>query len=238
MPDLHVVPHQSTPITAMPRLIDPLGPLNSFVQGVRSKIRIAVSKNGRGVSIRTVTDHGLDRPINYLKLGELSGVYFTLTEDRDVGFLYYHKALRVSSKLRFVPAEALAYRFVSGLGHHGVLAPVFWDSMLPRFKLVLTDSQYTEEGKRWWYSQYSLAARNPARYGILVADPKMGLWGTMNPRTFDENAEAYWGTEEFFERFRFAIYLKSYEEDILRTLVSKSDFRLKNAPVRVIRDVS
>jgi hypothetical protein len=215
--DIKLLPH--TMVTAMPRVIDPITKDHSFVSSLKERIELAL-RGGREPISKVMVG---SRPLNQIKFGANSGAYFSLTTDSEVGFLYYYKALRTSTRLRFQPAEALAFRFSRGQGQHGFVGPVFWDLILPEFKLVLSDAQYTDRGKDWWYAQYDQAASQPSKYGILVADVKLGLWGFLNPKDFNEDAEAYWGSESTYERFRFGIYLKQFEKDIQDNLLSRTD---------------
>jgi hypothetical protein len=58
-----------------------------------------------------------------------------------------------------------------------------------------------------------------------VADVKKGIWGFLSPKDFNEDAEAYWGSESVYERFRFGIYLKSFEKEIRDNLLSGYDLK-------------
>jgi hypothetical protein len=104
-------------------------------------------------------------------------------------------------------AESLAFRWEEDFTSSGLLRPIFYDILLPKKKVVVTDAEYTSDGKKWWKSQYNEALRNPHKYGLLLVEGSDAK--EISPENFHARQSDYWGDSDVFSKFRFGIFLRS-----------------------------
>jgi hypothetical protein len=139
-----------------------------------------------------------------------TGMYFTL-RDGQINFLHVWK--KVSLKGCPQATEALAFRFGSRVLDF-TLKEIFFEHLLPRFKLVFSDVEYTEDGKRWFEGQYGSAFTYPAKFDIYLLDLDTDIFAAVDRekgRTATEfvtSLQKYWRSSELYKRYRFAIKLK------------------------------
>lgn len=186
-------------VLAMPRNIGPVKSSDPHVQYVREKAQQAFNTQAPGLS-SSPSIPGLW----YLKSSDHSGVFFTLLKGR-VNFVYSHDPLVLNGSVH--AAESLAFRWEPDLESSGILRPIFYDILLPSKHVVITDAEYSDDGKKWWKAQYNEAARNLTKYGLLLAEGanvrEIGV------EEFKSTQAGYWGDSEEFSRYRFGIFLRS-----------------------------
>lgn len=190
--------------TAMPMLI-PQDQLNmKYVETWRKRAEYALRRNS--VTKVKLTTHPI--PLYLYKRSTNSGVWFASTDGQSVDYLYAYQQLKVSNHPR--AAEALAYLFNPDV--RGLTREVFFDFLLPDRKFVVTDSMYTEDGKRWFEAQYMLALSHPEAYTVYAVDLKSNsLKSIFSKEEFHQLQPKFWGRSVTHQKLRFAIEVKPKE---------------------------
>ena len=143
-----------------------------------------------------LTDSSLD--FYHYEKSSMTGVFFA-AHDGKIAYLYSYTKCKVAENVK--AAEALAYVFDPEA--RGIMKQVFFDHLLPHLKFVVTDYLYTPQGKAWFEAEYNTAfARGHTVYAI---DLQKGITVKVDKAAFKTLQPLYWGTEDSFRRYRFAI---------------------------------
>jgi hypothetical protein len=102
---------------------------------------------------------------------------------------------------------------VSGLAVHTIDLPreIFFNHLLPKFDGMISDTEQTDDGKRFWLNAVRFALSHPEKYGIRVFNhlrkPAQFLEIT-NAEDWAEVVDNLWGTTDVFKKITIGIYLK------------------------------
>jgi hypothetical protein len=198
-------------ITAMPELLNKrLTIHHEFVIKFRKYAENAI-RHKKNSSKLKLLDEVRGVKLYSFEVNQESGIYFTSILPGEVHYMHVWSKVDVVGLSH--SAEALAFRFGPRVAAIG-MKEVFFDYLLPRFKVVFSDVEYTDDGKRWFEGQYSAAYQSSA-YTILLADHELGTVVDLKSQKekhslteFMFSLERYWGSSELYKRYRFAIKLK------------------------------
>ena len=185
-------------LRAMPRLIKPGDLTKSFIEYVRTNVQHLFDAKDSIVKAHPL--NGVNGQLFSVFYTPTQGTWFTVDSKGAVEFVYYFQSFKLDS---VVASEALAYRW--GYEVPFVLKDVFFVHMLPSLKFIITDSEYTPSGARWFRNQYAFAFANPEKYKVYVVDTQTGKFTQIQRQVFGQNLKSWWGRGERFTRWRFAI---------------------------------
>lgn len=191
-------------LQAMPQLI-PQGELNmAYVNKWRKLATDAKKRGSVKAHLLSPSDELNPTVLYHYKKSGSSGVWFFWDNvNQVVTYLYAYTSISLAQKPR--ACEALAYLFDTSV--RGFTKEVFFDYLLPDQKFVVTDSQYTPDGKRWFEAEYAFAFRSKLKVYALDLTKKEIELTLIDSKTFRELQELYWGEDDLHQQYRFAIEL-------------------------------
>jgi hypothetical protein len=198
----------------MPQIISPIYASDSFV----AQKRLEAHRVYNGLRPYKTLTLNSGRKVFWSSTSKTTGLYFTVSPKGSISSLHFYQSLRVPGQPSGFAAEALAFKFESGIHSSGINLDLFYSHLIHNQRIVLTDAEYTPDGRSYWDVQYALAASKPQEFGILVVDCSINHWWLVSPSVFESTHESYWGDSDKFKRYRFGIYLKSHEDHIVNSL--------------------
>jgi hypothetical protein len=149
---------------------------------------------------------------------QTEGFTYFFVLNQEVSFVYYFSHVKVFGVRRRFVAESLAFRYLDDDASYGALSPIFHNHVIHSAKIILSDAEYSEDGKRWWKANIAQITDDPARFGILLVDTHTSSWWLLSNAEYKKYSPSYWGNQAIFQRYRFGIYLKENEPEIRQTL--------------------
>jgi len=183
-------------VLAMPQLI-PQNELNqSFVRKWRSLAEKALIQkpNMPWFQMLDSEDH-----IFLFKRNASSGVFFVSNDHKKVEYIHVYENVTVKGHRK--AAEALLYNF--GATTKKLSDEIFFEWMLPEFKFIVTDGTYTPSGQSWFVHQYAQAFARGLK--VWLIDLAKDISKQIDKEYFDTYQFVHWGSEENFQKIRFAI---------------------------------
>ena len=185
-------------VTAMPQLIPQSELTIKYIDYWKQEALSAY----RNKSLTPIALKERDLAFYHYKKSALNGVLFVMSLDNtEIAYLYAYEKCTVAGKPK--AAEALAYTFK--MEARGLMKEVFFDHLLPYVGFIVTDSMYTPDGKKWFEAEYATAFDR--KHKVYSIDLSTNAVSEVDRADFHKVVPLYWGTEEEFQKYRFAIEL-------------------------------
>lgn len=149
---------------------------------------------------------------NLLKSGDDHNGYYIFIKEDVIYYFVRYKSLSYSnlSNNRMM-RQVLVQRFNSSTASVGIPKIVFFDYLLPTFGTIVTDTEQTADGKRFWMSAVVEALNNPSKYEVYIFDRsnvKNSVIKINSLEHFETFENTIWGDSEMFKYKLIAISLK------------------------------
>ena len=189
--------------TSMPQMIPQSGLNQAYVDNWRRYAERALRGWKKDNVLSPVVRKSTKFTLYHKKKSNTSGVWFLSEDAKKIDFLYAYSSAPIFGKPHSV--EALAYRFSEYT--RGQIRDVFFDYLLPNSGFVVTDSQYTDDGHRWFQAEYVHAFNNG--YKVYAIDLGVDMHARLiNVDEFWALQDKYWGQDDEHQKYRFAIESK------------------------------
>jgi hypothetical protein len=143
--------------------------------------------------------------------GAGGGFYFLYdTESREILYLVRYKKVELGSKLglphgSYAGRQVLVWRNSSNPAATGFAYKVFWKYLFAKYRVLVSDSQQSEQGRAFWQYQIHDALKN----GLTVELVNSNDWTRRRLDSVDQLAElqdGVWGSLPWFRRMIILIY--------------------------------
>lgn len=145
---------------------------------------------------------------NLYKSGDDHNGYFMFVVNDEVEYFVKFKDVRniVGQK---VTRQVLVHRNKSSFLSAGIPKIVFFDYLIPMFGGIVTDTQQTYNGKRFWEGVTMDALQHPEKYDVYIYKQNTKETVKIHSRyEMDQNVKNIWGDSRLFEYILIAIIQK------------------------------
>lgn len=142
------------------------------------------------------------------KSGDDHNGYFMFVVNDEVEYFVKFKDVRniIDQK---VTRQVLVHRNKSGVLSAGIPKIVFFDYLIPMFGGIVTDTQQTYNGKRFWEGVATDALKQPNKYDVYIVNrSSKEIVKLTNQKHFNDNVKNIWGDSRLFEYILIAIIQK------------------------------
>lgn len=145
------------------------------------------------------------------KSGNDHNGYYIFIKDDTIDYFVKYKAISYQNILNGrMLRQVLVERFGHTIFSAGIPKEVFFDYLLPTFGSIITDTQQTVDGKKFWENAIHYALKNLNKYSIYVVDKKSSSHIAIKINSLKEFGvlvEHIWGTNECFKYMLVVIVL-------------------------------
>lgn len=146
------------------------------------------------------------------KSGDNYNGYYIFLRDNRIDYFVRYKAVKNISKKSM--RQVLVQRFRYDYKSIGIPKKVFFDYLLHTFSGIISDTQQTQEGKKFWEGAVYDAINNKDQYNVYIIDKRKSsnnITNITNITSHDQFAEIVddiWGSSKLFQYILIAIELK------------------------------
>ena len=188
-------------LTESPQKIGPLDPKN---------IQDAITACKKGFDRAKKLDViDTDANVALYELEEGRNGYFFIWEPSTNSVIYVMRYSTVCFDKKLGIAESarqiLIWRSSNSVFVYGIWRKIFWDYLMPKYGVIVSDSEQTDDGARIWMGVAAKAFETG--YTVRLMDTNDSTFIDMHTKAeFDMSKESAWGSSSFFRRKIFAVF--------------------------------
>ena len=136
------------------------------------------------------------------------GIYFLKSDDFD----YLCRYRRVDLPLDVIPGKNKGIRQVlikrcrtTNVYANGIAHDIFWDILLPKFGVLVSDCEQTEDGRRFWFFQVGEALKRGKTVRFINTNDST-FEDAANPTDLNRLMASSYGVEKWFRRCVISIF--------------------------------
>lgn len=164
--------------------------------------------NGLTTSATEVKRFNARTALYLLKTNEYNGYYF-LASNTEIDYFVEYKRVELSENVlpvKFGVRQILIHRFPTASAYAtGIGADIFWNELLKEFNCLISDSQQTEDGKKFWH--YRVKEALDKKMTVRMINSNDNSYVDVNTvDELDELAGGIWTKSKWCQRIVLVIY--------------------------------
>lgn len=150
--------------------------------------------------------------ITLYELTQPGGGYFFLYDSARTDILYFARYKKVDFSTKVLPMVGVRQvllwknRTIASAATAGFAKKVFWEYLFPKFNVLVSDTQQTEDGRNFWSAAVQVALDEKNLRVRLIDTNDNTFEDFTDKRAFIEAEARIWGKKRWFQRKIVAIF--------------------------------